>query len=186
MIPYYHEHAEEYAKKTGAWDLSSAHEMLEKYLPKGSSILDVGFGSARDMLYFASQGYEVFGIDQEEKFVEEAKEKGLNVQQADLLSYEPKKKADAIWCCACLVHLPQDKIDAALAKMKSWLKEDGILFLSMKTRDAHEEEVDELGRYMTYWDQQDIDRLPYRVLESELRKDATREGFLWWDGVMKP
>ena len=59
MKDYYQENAKEYIGKTINADMSSLYSKFEKYLRPGSKILDLGFGSGRDSLYFLSKGYEV-------------------------------------------------------------------------------------------------------------------------------
>ena len=60
----------DYGFYTGAVDskkddarAKAIRKVNEKYLPKKALILDIGFGSGRDMIYFKSIGYEVEGID---------------------------------------------------------------------------------------------------------------------------
>lgn len=144
---YYAEHAEEYIISTLHADLSECYAMFEPYLPHNGRILDAGFGSGRDMLYFKSKGYEVHGIDVEPKFVEHARALGLkNVEVADVLQYAPMMKFDGIWACASLLHLPLNKLDEAIKKLLSMLNKGGALFVSMK--EGSFEGVDEKGRPM--------------------------------------
>ena len=49
---YYNKHAKEYINKTKDVDMKEYYEVFESYLKPNSKILDVGFGSGRDSLYF--------------------------------------------------------------------------------------------------------------------------------------
>ena len=76
MEDYYTKNAKAYEEETRNADRSSVYSFLRPYLPKGKlSVLDVGFGSGRDRLYFKSLGYDVEGIDTSLPFVIDAKKK---------------------------------------------------------------------------------------------------------------
>lgn len=78
MGNYYDDNALEYINNTIDSDMSVQYQLFEKHLNKNAkTILDIGFGSGRDMLHF-SQKYEVYGIDSTQAFCEHAKELGLN------------------------------------------------------------------------------------------------------------
>ena len=80
MEDYYTKNAKAYEEETRNADRSSVYSFLRPYLPKGKlSVLDVGFGSGRDRLYFKSLGYDVEGIDTSLPFVIDAKKKDLPV-----------------------------------------------------------------------------------------------------------
>ena len=145
-MSYYSEHAKEYIESTIGADMSEAYSMFEPRLPKGGIVLDVGFGSARDMLHFRNAGFEVHGIDVEESFVDHAKSLGLDAEVGDVLTYETEKRFDGIWACASLLHLRANQLHAAIDKLLYILKDRGVLFISMKEGDS--EYVDEKGRPM--------------------------------------
>ena len=65
---YYKEHAQEFINDTFECDMSKQYYFFEKHLKSKGTILDIGFGSGRDSLYFQSKGYEVYAIDPEEEF----------------------------------------------------------------------------------------------------------------------
>ena len=169
-MSYYSKHAEEYIESTMGIDMSSWYAMLEPYLPLGGSILDVGLGSGRDMLHFKKKGYDVFGIDIEEAFVEHAKSLGLSAQIGDIRTYQTSKRFDGIWANACLVHLAKEQVQPAIRHLLSLLKPGGVLFVSMKKGENFE--VDELGRPMLYVDESIFK--PFDVVKMTFAKDASR------------
>ena len=60
---YYKENKDEFINSTIDCNLSFQYNLFEKFLPKDSkTILDIGFGSGRDSLYF-SKNYEVYLSD---------------------------------------------------------------------------------------------------------------------------
>jgi len=163
MSGYYSEHYNEYIDSTMHTDMSHIYAIFEPLL-KGKRILDVGFGSGRDMLYFKSKGYEVIGIDPEPAFVEHAKELGLNAVVGDVLSFESDIQFDGIWACASLLHLSKDGIAAAINHLKTLLNDEGVFFVSLKEGDS--ETIDEKGRVMTYVSKEFLKGLGLQILST--------------------
>ena len=80
MNNYYDKNAKDYITNTINCDMSHHYQKFIKYLPSNSKILDIGFGSGRDMIYFQSQGHIVEGIDTSIEFVNNMKSQGYNVK----------------------------------------------------------------------------------------------------------
>lgn len=110
--------------------MQDQYDLFLKYIPSASMILDVGFGSGRDMLYFSSLGYNVFGIDIVPDFILNAKSQGLNVYNMDVNNICLDMSFDGIWACASLLHL--DDIFLPIAHLTKVLKPNGVIYLSMK------------------------------------------------------
>ena len=145
-MSYYSEFGEEYIQSTLHANMEEAYALFEPFLKENATLLDVGFGSARDMLHFREKGYEVYGIDVESLFVSHALELGLNAEIGNALDYKTDKRFDGIWACASLLHLPKKDLGKAIDNLLSLLRENGVLFISMKEGDF--EGVDEKGRPM--------------------------------------
>ncbi len=121
-----------YIKETKDIDMSEQYELFMKYVPKGSKILDAGFGSGRDIAFF-KQHYDVTGIDLSNEFVKYVKENiHPNVYQMDILNLKFDEKFDAIWACASLVHLNLKSIKVAMSNLNDCLNESGKLYISLK------------------------------------------------------
>ena len=80
---YYSSNYKEYISSTQNVDMTEHYNQFLPHLFQGAKILDIGFGSGRDMLYFSSKGYNVFGIDNVSEFVDNGKANGLNVELCD-------------------------------------------------------------------------------------------------------
>lgn len=183
-MKYYQEHCNEYIESTIHVDMKDKYDMIEKYLHKGDRILDVGFGSARDMLYFASKGYQVSGIDTEEGFINHARSLHLNVEKQDVRTYESNESFHLIYCSASLLHLKREEILVTIRRLMKHLEKDGILFLSMKYT-AKEDGYDEKGRYFTYFHEQDLKTFPFTILEKSITDDATRSDLKWINLILE-
>ena len=128
-MTYYDTHAKEFIESTKNCNMELQYNMLLKYVKKGK-MLDIGFGSGRDMLYFKSLGFDVTGIDPTNYFVNYAKGLGLDVIETKLEDYETSIKYDALWACASLLHF--ENLNEALIKVSSLLKKNGYLYASFK------------------------------------------------------
>ena len=180
-MTYYSEHSEEYIESTIGIDMSYAYSMLEPLLPRGGSLLDVGFGSGRDMLYFKSKGFVVSGIDVEPHFVEHAKQLGLNVRLCDVRNLEETNRYDGIWANACLLHLKRSELKETIKKLLSLLKPNGYLYLSMKKGDK--EIIDERGRPMLFVEPSFFDEFHVKEMKETFEE---RRGITWINLVLSP
>lgn len=52
-MSYYNDHAKEYIDNTLNCDMSHLYNDFIKYLKEHDKVLDIGFGSGRDSLYFS-------------------------------------------------------------------------------------------------------------------------------------
>ncbi len=132
-MSYYKEHAQEFIDNTFECDMSEQYRFFEKYLNGKGTILDIGFGSGRDSLYFQSKGYEVYAIDSEEEFVKRGKELGLaNVFQMRAEDMSFSDMFDGVWACASLLHVPSKKLQQAFKRCAKALKNNGVFYASFK------------------------------------------------------
>ena len=133
MSDYYHSHSQEFIQDTLKADMSLQYHFFEVYLENKGKILDIGFGSGRDSLFFQEKGYEVYAIDPEEEFVQHGKELGLkNVYLLRAQDMDYKDMFDGIWACASLLHIPSKELKNVFTKCEEALKESGIMYVSFK------------------------------------------------------
>ena len=129
---YYEVNAEEYIGKTFSLDMSSSRAAFLKFIPAGGYILDVGFGSGRDSLYFGRAGYRVLGIDVVSAFVRHARELGIEAKEESVLDIAYEGLFDGVYASASLLHLEENELEEALLKIRKSLKSGGILYASFK------------------------------------------------------
>jgi 2-polyprenyl-3-methyl-5-hydroxy-6-metoxy-1,4-benzoquinol methylase len=60
---YYSGHVKDASELYNSAKTGGAGKYFASSFPSGSSVLDIGCGSGRDMAILQSQGYEVYGID---------------------------------------------------------------------------------------------------------------------------
>ncbi len=126
----------------GFWSGTKDHDVSQNYAALISamgdrghgpfSILDVGCGPGRDVMYFKSLGHSVTGLDGSQQFVEHARElTGCEILHQDFMALDlPGQTFDGIFANASLFHIPSHELARVLAEFAATLKPDGVLFSS--------------------------------------------------------
>lgn len=160
---YYEVNSKTFIESTLNVDMSVQYNAFEKYLNNKGCILDLGFGSGRDSLYFVNKGYTVYAIDPSESFCDHARQLGIeNVFQMTAQEMTFEDQFDGIWACASLLHVPYCELPKVFKLCKKALKKDGILYASFKIGDY---EGERNGRYFT---DMTLDKLNEVLLDTEL------------------
>lgn len=183
MSNYYDINAKEYIESTINCDMSFHYRKFLKYMPKEGKILDIGFGSGRDMIYFKSLGYDVEGIDTSTEFVKNMKDKGYKVELQSVCDMYCENKYDGIWACASLLHVNRLLLESSLIKCVNALAKDGVLYCSFKYGDK---EVLKDNRYFNYINEEIINDIALKnnlniieIYESmDVRKDRASEKWI--------
>lgn len=183
MRNYYDINAKEYIESTINCDMSFHYQKFLKYLAKTGKILDIGFGSGRDMIYFESLGYEVVGIDTSAQFVKNMKDQGFNVKLESACDINSKDEYDGIWACASLLHIKRDKLEEVIIKCVNALRENGVLYCSFKYGDM---EIEKDERYFNYINEEIISKIlnknNIKVIEmyksNDVRRDRSTEQWM--------
>lgn len=147
MSNYYDVNAKEYIENTINCDMSFHYEKFLKYMSRTGKILDVGFGSGRDMIYFKSLGYEVEGIDTSLEFVKNMKNRGFDVSLMSVTKLNFKNIYDGLWACASLLHIKREELEETILRCINALKDNGILYCSFKYGNK---EIEKDNRYFNY------------------------------------
>ena len=96
-------------------------------------VLDIGCGEGKDAIFLAKCGYEVDAFDLTTSGISKleslAKDSGvsLNANTADLMTYEPQKLYDVIYCSGALHYIKPHLLEVVLAKYKACVKLNGIV-----------------------------------------------------------
>ena len=133
---YYKNHNIEFINSTKDCDMHELYNLFESYLKDDSKkILDVGFGSGRDSIYF-SKKYSVYSLDPSIEFCEYGKSIGLkNIINKRIEDIDEIETYDGIWACASLLHVSSKDIKGTFIKCYKALKNDGIMYVSFKYGD---------------------------------------------------
>ncbi len=182
MDNIYYLNPQEYIKATFDADMSKEYSFYLHHLKPNASILDVGFGSARDMVYFKKAGYKVYGIDLEDEFVKHAKGLGLDCEYANIISFESDTKFDGIWACSSLIHFTSDQLVDVFEKIKSLLSDDGVCYCSFK---YGEWEGYIAERYQTYINEEKLKKYDLNIIDMHISKDSLNRGNNWISFIFK-
>jgi SAM-dependent methyltransferase len=125
--------APRYARRQAGRDESFADLMdaLTARLPAGALIADLGCGPGHDGPRLARAGHRVVGVDRSAGMLAIAAASLDGRVTLGDLRFLPLATGclDGIWCCASLLHVPQDQTPAALAGMRRVLRLGGHLAL---------------------------------------------------------
>lgn len=130
MSQFYNQIAEKY---DFIFPLSPAHKTFFASELHGKTILDVGAATGNLTAYLSSQSYEVTAIDLSERLIAKAAEKGVTVQQLNMLAIDELPTFDNIVCIGnTLPHLDsKTSVQLFLQKAYGQLTQGGKLVLQL-------------------------------------------------------
>ncbi len=134
-IQHYAEHARELAARYEGVE-STAVRYAREVFPPGGRVLEVGFGSARDLHALLDAGFDVEGVDACEAFVIDAVRHRPHLQRRvrrdslPELSTVADASRDGVLCWAVLMHVPKDELIDTLFHLRRVLRPGGRLLLS--------------------------------------------------------
>ena len=134
MSDYYQLHFQTYHDRTFSVDPSSFLKILVTHLPTNSTVIDVGCGSGRDILWLQKHGYDVIGLERSSGLAQLARENtGSRIIEADFETFNfAELSADALLLIGALVHLPHIRVPNVLSAICLALKQSGLMLITMK------------------------------------------------------
>ena len=131
---YYQENHKKYHEQTFDIDPASFLSPLVRCLIPGSSILDVGCGSGRDMWWLKDRGFRPTGFERSSGLAALAREhSGCSVLEGDFEVYDfSGMDVDAILLVGALVHVPHEDFQGAFSRVLRALKPEGHVLITMK------------------------------------------------------
>jgi len=143
---FYNNHAEELINQYDHAKVVQLHSLFSKYIRIDNVVLDIGFGSGRDLREISKITPNIFGIDACEKFIKNA-EQNITLQGRVTKSILPDiiidgfkinvDSFDVIVSIAVLMHLDMKEIEQTIEKMKSILTMNGIVIISYSLKRKH-------------------------------------------------
>ena len=157
--------------------------LARQYFIPGTKTLDLGCGSGRDTAWLIENGYDAFGVDYTEGFIEFAKEYFPHIKEHFSINSLPKLEGIAdesfsnIFCSAVIQHIPRSDLLESIRNILRVLKAEGKLILSFRgPMGETPREADKL--YENYHIGQMaslFESFGAKVLAEKSTKDATRD-----------
>ena len=143
-LDYYSKNASEVAKRYEEAPSAMA-KLFDVAFPIGGKVLDVGCGSGRDLSILTQLGYEAYGIEPTEKFVQIAQQTHpelvgrVKVGHLPTLGKPFGGNFDGILCCAVLMHMDELALEESIESFKLALKPHARILISVPSSrpDAH-------------------------------------------------
>ena len=188
MQDFYRRHYKAYHQKTFHIDPSSFLEPLIRHLTPGDTLLDVGCGSGRDLLWFKEHGIKVTGFERSEGLAALARKYvGCEIVEGDLEHFDFSKQTfDAILLCGSLVHIPHAQLEAVFRSVMSGLGEGGKALVSLKEGKGSSISGDDRVFYL--WQNKDLgdifSRHGFSVLECQRGVSKVNSSDTWLSYVL--
>jgi len=134
MKDYYQENHKKYHEQTFDIDPASFLSPLVRCLTPGSSILDVGCGSGRDLRWLKDRGFRPTGFERSSGLAALARgHSGCPVLEGDFEGYDfSGMNVDAILLVGALVHVPHERFSKILSNIAKALNPEGHVLLTLK------------------------------------------------------
>lgn len=142
-LNYYQKNYQNLIKKYNSVELNALNQLFVKYIKNGYKVLDIGFGSGRDLQYIKTLGAECYGIDSCQKFIDNLLKDSFFIDKifyGKLPLLNIKFKFDVIILIAVIMHLTQDEIKIWLEDVKKYLSIGGTIIVSYSTTSREEDE----------------------------------------------
>lgn len=119
--------------------------LLEKYLPIGRMVFEIGAGEGLDSLQLQKAGYKVTVSDYVDRFIQILNEKGLDSALFDAKNDELPISPDCIYANAVFVHFSPEELMDFLKRAKEKLTNERIVFLSVIKGEGYERSARSVG-----------------------------------------
>jgi SAM-dependent methyltransferase len=156
---FYENNHQQYFDSTVGIDPSVFLEPLAGLLKPKATILDIGCGSGRDLLWFAERGFCPTGFEQSPSLADLARQHSeCPVIEGDFSRFNfSDLQFSALVFVGSLVHISPESLPAILSSTRQALTPEGLLLITLKEGNGTSLAAD--GRVFTLWSRPDIEKV---------------------------
>ena len=143
-LEFYEKKADELIQRYESAKLTDVQNYILKFIKKDDYILDIGFGSGREIDFLIKRGFKnIYGIDGCKEFVRRAKARfnSENFYHSILPEIKLKNlKFDFVYSIAVWMHLPSEIYEESIRNIDKILNENAKVLLSYSLDERNEKE----------------------------------------------
>ena len=142
---YYNQNHKELIERYNSVTPTALHKLFNQYIQKSHKVLDIGFGSGRDLPYIRALGAECWGVDSNQGFVDALKrdsyfKERIFCAKLPMLGLKIDVKFDVIVSIAVIMHLRQDELRVWVEDVKNYLALGGKVIVSYSVTPREDDE----------------------------------------------
>lgn len=189
MQNFYEKNHKKYFESTVNIEPAAFLEPLTKLLDPGATILDIGCGSGRDLLWFADHGFQPTGFEQSPGLASLARKHSLQpVIEGDFSRHDFSSfQFDALVCIGSFVHLSKWSLPTILKSVGQALSVTGLILLTLK--EGHDHVRSDDGRVFTLWSCKELELLfmsiGFEVIDFSRQISKLRSDDIWLSYVLR-
>lgn len=193
MTDFYHNNYKQFYEQTVDIDPSSFLTSFVRAIPSQSSILDVGCGSGRDLLWLKKQRFDVTGFEHSSGLAGLArKHSGCEVIEGDFETYDFSHHSfDAILASGSLVHVPHDHLTTVMESILQAFDHSSIhahyMYISLKAGIGTVKDAQ--NRIFYLWDEETLKQifydLEFNIINISKSLSVKNSKDLWLGYVLK-
>lgn len=171
---------ENYISMAEGYDGKELIEILKRYLPKDSTVLELGMGPGVD-LEILKKTYHVVGSDNSQTFLDRYRKnhKETELLLLDAVTINTEQKFNCVYSNKVLHHLTKEELKRSLLRQKEVLESEGLLFHSFWYGNKVEEHH---GMKFTYYTKEELKKiigLNFKILNMEQYKEMEEEDSIY-------
>lgn len=196
-VTYYNDNSKILQNKYNSFTPDYIH-LFQRYYDTGSTVLDIGCGSGRDLNILIHLGFDAYGLERSKNMINSSLDHySINAKRVHLgsipddLSKVSSKIWDNILVAAVLQHIPDSMLFESLFSMHKLLKNEGTLIISVPTVYPNIKKNRDLsGRLFILRSKVEylhlLERIGFTLLYKQINDDAqSRDNTTWTTLVLK-
>jgi SAM-dependent methyltransferase len=187
MSDYYQQNFRTYHEKTFFVDSARFLTPFAENLKPGATILDIGCGSGRDLLWLKKRGFKVIGFEKSPGLAGLARRNaGCEIIEGDFEIFDFSEiRTDAILFSGSLVHIEHDRLSNLIKKIANQTHAS-VIYLSLKEGAGAKSAAD--GRTFYLWDDKALKQLfrglGFKVIDSSKSVSIVNPKDIWLGYVL--